>query len=51
MELKVRPANIYYVDYRDLEEYIKSIYGVDYDIVAGQELHNDCVLQFKLINL
>lgn len=43
-ELKVRQANVYYVDYKDLEDYIKAIYGVEYNIVAGQELHNDCVV-------
>lgn len=38
----------HHVDYRDLEEYIKEVFGFDYEIAAAEECGNDTALHFNI---
>lgn len=41
--LNVRQGSIFFVNYSDLESYIREMFGVVYDIVANEELSNATV--------
>lgn len=46
--LKCEIETVYTVDYRDLEEFVKNIYGGDYEFVAVQECSNDTDHKFTV---
>jgi hypothetical protein len=50
MELKIRETKRYEVDYTDLEEFIKFVYGdeIDYDFCSDREASNDSVYDFNV---
>jgi len=48
MELKKTTETVHQVDYSDFEEFVKSIYGGDYDFVSTEECGNDSSHQFSV---
>lgn len=41
--LNMRRSNIFFVSHKDLESYIREMFGVTYDIAVSEELSNDTV--------
>ena len=51
MELECEKQQVVKVEYRELERFIKCVYGHEHEIVAAEEAHNDMTLTFKGIGM
>lgn len=48
MGLNYSTRATHYVDYSELERYIKAVYGFEYEIVAAEETSNDTSLSYDI---
>ncbi len=46
--LNIKTETTHSVDYWDLEQFIKDLYGVTYEIAAAEESGNDTTLEFSV---
>lgn len=51
MKLKAEIKTIFKVDYGDFEDFVKEIYGGDFDFVADQEADNYSSYEFSAPNM
>jgi hypothetical protein len=48
MGLNYSTRSTHYVDYSELQRYIKAVYGFEYPIVAAEETSNDTSLSYDI---